>query len=1074
MKKQTVTLISASAGSGKTYRLMQIVADEVSHGLKASGLIAVTYTKKAAEELKTRIGEKLVEEGHLEASRSMSTSRIGTVHSVCAELLKRFAFETGESPRQTIIDEVAAGILFESALNESLTPDQLKVLSSLSTKLSISSGELIDRVRAMAELVRQNNMDDLALQESLKLSLAQINDVLEPASKAKNLDQLAIELKNFAKAFPESPDAQANTGKAHAFTLEMKRKLVDQKSTLTWSDWVKLSKLAPGVKSAAHFEGVIESAKTFLSEPTLREDLALCTATIFEITKQVNEAYNVRKSKLAVVDYADLEQKTLLLLDLKVVREQLASELEVLLVDEFQDTNPVQLAIFLKLSSLCRNTYWVGDLKQSIYKFRGADPALMTSILAELNSGDPVILGDNWRSRPEIVNFANDLFTSAFKTDDIPAKQIVQNPKWKHSLNGDGLVVWESAGKNQGEHAAKLAGGIRDLLSSQRQIVDRETEASRPIRSSDIAILLRSNLECSALSGQLAELGVQSAVSAGLLIAQPEVSLAIAALRFLISSSDTIAAAELALGLGADHNKWFSDALALEQQRRLESGGALNVEGWHPVLAALSSGRSEVSDMSVSEKLDFAIALSSLETRFERSEGGQMRLANLSALRQEARAYEASCQSQLIACTDSGFLNYLDSEEALTPSSAHKDAVNITTYHSSKGLEWPVVIMGSLGKTPHEPSLFEIRVENKDGTSFNVKDPLANRLIAYLEWPFGDQKKVPELEERTKNLPKLEELKQKSDAELRRLLYVGVTRARECLILINDFGKKTVAASSLGVLGEGFEFPKPGQPMLIGKKKHECAHLELEAPAAPLAKSRKKSAVAKTLALPIGEPLKESIRLYMQPSGLTPELTPFLETNVEMGAAVIFGKSLLFNRSAEPTSNIGVPGADVVGTAVHLFLGSDVATDSRDLRLKHADRIVSDWNISQLINAESLVASSDRFRNEVLKRWPKAVIQSEVPVEFELDGSVVRGTMDCIADDGETLIIFDHKTIEKETPVEKVAHKYRLQLAAYAEAARRAYPTRKVQLWLHNPNGWMQEVVLRESIGAQTKSMKQA
>ena len=1063
MKKRDVKLISASAGSGKTYRLMEIVCEEVGAGLKARGLIAVTYTKKAAEELKQRIREKLVESGQIETARSMAASRIGTVHSICADLLKRFAFEDGSSPRQRVIDEIEANRLFEASLNETLKPEHLRDLAGLANKLSMGIGDLVGKVRSIASLARQNDMNEGAMRESIQISIAQIDQVLLPPLASSTLQGLAAELKDFTTKYPDPPDTKKNTAEAHKMVFDLKSKIVDQKRNLPWAEWVRLTKLSPSVKTSDLYAGIIDKAKGFMSNPDLRADLRATIEILFGLAQLAMVSYAQKKQNLGVLDYADLEQKTLHLLNRKEIQEQLASEIDVLLVDEFQDTNPVQLAIFLKLSELCRKTVWVGDLKQSIYRFRGADPILMKSIMDGLDDPNPEILKDNWRSRPEIVAFASDLFSLAFSVDGIPKEQVTQTSKWRHALDGPAIEVWEATGKNKGERALKFCHGVYAYLATGKMIVDRDTEKQRKIRPGDVAILCRSNDECLDISKALNELGLESSVAGGALLEQPEVALALAAYRFLMNSRDTLAAAELTLGLGSDPNGWLGQAL----------DGA-DPTSWHSALQRLSIAREQTTEMSIREKLDLAIALVPLESWVERLEEGEKRLFHLSALRQEAQKYESSCHAAFDPCTDLGFLEFLEEVEPGLPSSAHPDAIHITTYHSSKGLEWPVVILASLEQSPHEASLFGLRVEMKDKARFDPTEPLKNRIIAYLEWPFGGFSSVPELDQRLASAPKMPVLHKESQAELRRVLYVGMTRAREHLILLNNLGKTPIEETVMGALGgkDGkclLQFPTTDNKIKVGTHSHACLRRELALPKDTDHESGDEAdsvPTPKTLMTPVGSPKPGPYQpLYLQPSKLNIAHAPTLSFQVEAGRLSNWGEALLLkNRGALDSANDGEEESskDVIGTAVHLFLGSDLYGEPHVKRLAHATSIINDWAISSAVRAVDLLGASDRFRSAVEGLWPGAKIYREVPMEFELHGSLVRGSVDCLIDAGTELIIVDHKTTSATAPQAiETAGRYRFQLSAYAEAARRAYPDRKISVWLHNPDGWMLEVTLK-------------
>jgi ATP-dependent exoDNAse (exonuclease V) beta subunit len=1033
-----IKLISASAGSGKTYRLMELVHDEVNNGLKANGLLAVTYTKKAAEELKQRIREKLVESGKIDSARSMASARIGTVHSICGEILKRFSFEDGSSPRQKVIDENESARLFENALNEALTDAALKELSEVAWKFGTNTEELISDVRKLALIIRQNNLADAALNESLKLSLAKIQLVTQSPRTTSNQANLVTEMERFLQSYPTPQDTTKTTAAAHKLVEDILAEIKNRNAPLSWYLWVKLSKVKAGAKSDAFFDGVREAARSFVSNGELRSDIEKMINLAFKLAIVASKTFKNKKKNLGVLDYGDLEEKTLALLDKEPVQADLKSELEILFVDEFQDTNPIQLAIFLRLSSLCKKTVWVGDLKQSIYRFRGADPELMKAVLQELGKGKVEVLDANWRSVPEVINFVNELYSASFLVDGVPADQVTQKPKWKHTVQTNGLEVWDGSGKNQGERNQKLANGILALLNEKIKITDRENEEQRELRAGDVSILCRSNVECVQLSEELKGLGIASSVVGGNLLSLPEITLALAAFRYLVNSRDTVAAAEIALALGTDQNEWLQNAI-----------NGNKTDTWNPALARISQARESISEMSIREKLDFALSVIPIDSVIEKMENGDSRTFHISALRQEVKKYEDVCQAAFLPCTDMGFLEYLSKSEPPIPSASHTEAVSILTYHASKGLEWPVVIMASLDKEVREPNLFEVRQEMIAGSKFKLIEPLANRIVTYLPWPFGDNKKVDEVDALIDELPEIGALRYAEESETRRLLYVGMTRAREKLVLFNTI-KKTIEESMLAVLQKDGQallaFDADNSKIVVDKKKFDCTYKATSSVATGTYVGNEKHSIV----LPQGTPLVGDVKpLYLQPSHILEKDFSLFVGEISIGRSFKWGNQKVLKRVKDDAR------ADIIGSAVHLFLGSDNG------KLDHVDTILKNWNLTETLDANELVEASDRLHNTIKELWPSGNVYYEVPMEMSLDGSFIRGAIDCIVVTENEIVVIDHKTLTAtDDKMLEIGNKYKYQLASYATAVQRHFKGKKVSTWIHNPDGWMCEVIL--------------
>ena len=163
---------------------------------------------------------------------------------------------------------------------------------------------------------------------------------------------------------------------------------------------------------------VIRAAQRYEEHPGLRADIEQYTRLLFEFAARTLTLYQERKGERGLLDFVDLEQFTLELLQKPAVAEVIREEFDLLVVDEFQDTNPIQLALFIGLAALVKHgAVWVGDIKQAIYGFRGSDPALMDAVLASVASERMPTLGITYRARPELVQIFNDLFIPAFARD---------------------------------------------------------------------------------------------------------------------------------------------------------------------------------------------------------------------------------------------------------------------------------------------------------------------------------------------------------------------------------------------------------------------------------------------------------------------------------------------------------------------------------------------------------------------------------------------------------------------------------------------------------------------------------
>src|SRR5690606_15624683 len=206
------------------------------------------------------------------------------------------------------------------------------------------------------------------------------------------------------------------------------------------------------------------------------------------------DAYAQRKRELGVIDFVDQEHLFLGLLEKPAVVEALSEELDLLLVDEFQDTSPIQLELFVRLSRIARESVWVGDVKQAIYGFRGSDAELMKAVLAELPAmgGTKEVLGQSRRSRPGLVRLVNGAFGDA-SAPGLSRQEVELAPVRKELVPDAALANWVLNGRNVTERAAALAEGVKALVASGYRVVDPSSGNPRPAHFGDIAVLCKTN-----------------------------------------------------------------------------------------------------------------------------------------------------------------------------------------------------------------------------------------------------------------------------------------------------------------------------------------------------------------------------------------------------------------------------------------------------------------------------------------------------------------------------------------------------------------------------------------------------
>ncbi|MEA3333447.1 MAG: UvrD-helicase domain-containing protein, partial [Pseudomonadota bacterium] len=445
---------------------------------------------------------------------------------------------------------------------------------------------------------------------------------------------------------------------------------------------------------------------------------------VFALAAKTLDAYQEYKREWGVVDFTDQEALTLKLLDMERPARILKEQLDLVLVDEFQDTSPIQLAIFLKLANLARKSVWVGDQKQAIYGFRDADPSLMDAAISGiLQDQEPETLPWSWRSLPDLVDSSSDIFVQAFANQDFPESRVRLAPALKLAQKvPQGLGVyeyWELESKNQPNDALALANLVRGFLADKKNhIRDPKSGQKRRAQGGDMAILCRTHDVCEAVAEALEEQGIEAVLPRSGLLSCPEIILTLAGVRLLVDGKDSLARAEIArlLDNPSDHDAWLQKALS----KPFAQGFDLDL------FTRLEQVKEALHLAAPLELLDAAMTVMRIRNFCPAWGNSELRLANLDSLRALCVTYIEECRGEGRGASPAGRLAYLDSLKAEgTDARAvvqNVDTVQVLTWHGAKGLEWPVTLLFQLEKVfPALPLGVNVVSESK----FSLDDPLA-------------------------------------------------------------------------------------------------------------------------------------------------------------------------------------------------------------------------------------------------------------------------------------------------------------------------------------------------------------
>lgn len=1076
-------VVSASAGTGKTWRLSHDLSRALLDGsARPEGVVAITYTTRAAGELESRIRSVLLEKGRPDLAARVRDGYLGTIHSVCQRLLREFALEAGLSPHLEPIPDSERRHLFDRALAQVVAGKESR-LNQLARRLSVEDWK--DALRRIVEKARENAMDGPALGRSAEASRRTLDALLPRVAVGaadyesrlrSEVARLLPAVRAEAEASPANEASRRRAAAASALAGELRRRGVPP-----WKDQVQLAAALDRKKLAHAAGGFVELVASHVESQGFQADLREAQAELCGLAAGAVEAFAAEKAASRVVDFGDMLALAHQLLARPAVAEALRARLDLVAVDEFQDTSPLQLAVATALGGLARRSIWVGDRKQAIFAFQGSDPELMSAAVDwALQGRPPEVLRTSYRSRPPLVDMVSELFSQALAPLGFPEDQVRLTAA---SLDPGPLAgqpafeAWRWAPARAERDGARIAAseahavaaGVEELLAAPptvRERVEGGPDRLRPASRRDVAVLAFTNDRCRAIAAALRARGIPATVSLSGLGDEPEFLLARAALALLADPADGVAALEVSwLGGGgaADPDGWLSRRLvevadwgrARETAARAgERGPALPLPfGTDARVAALRAARAV--HLSPAEALDRALRAAGIPDLLRTWPEPARRLANLEAVRAEARAYEELCQARGTAATALGLVAHLGElgDEALQATPAAEDAVHVTTWHGAKGLEWPVVVLSQLDHG-REPGAFEVAVEPAD--RFDFAAPLAGRWIRYWPWPYAGLSKGLAFLDAAGRSPEAGRARERHRRERLRILYVGFTRARDLLVAVARVDpKKGPAADALAALDDERGRPrlalpfeeKPGAAELrVGKRAWACRVRDLPG----LPSDRPPAAAAAVTWYDAGA------RVERPPERLNPSSEPAGGTARLVAVAPLAGRRELAARSEDMGR---------VGDAVHAFLAADGGGD-REARRAVAARLLAAHAVPEAIDPGALLEASDALRSWLEVRHPGATWRREWPVRARLGGPAPRlvvGEVDLLLELPHGFVLVDHKSFpggERERD-RKVTGEWAPQLGWYAAVLARALGKPLAAAYVHLPiRGEMAEVEL--------------
>lgn len=1050
-----IQIINAGAGSGKTYQITQEIFTAIAEdGLHPDQIIATTFTRKAAAELSGRIRSRLAEEGQFAAARSMSAALIGTVNSVCGHLLQRYCYEAGITPEVTMLGENESPLVLAEAVSEAAEAQEIEELDRLSFSFGYNDAgwkggaqhNWHDDVRKLIELARSNALAAEDIVHHAELSVEEITALLPHTENSWSELRTAIgdEIER-ALGLIGSEDTTKDTKNAKRLLTQLLRD-VQSGNEVKWSDLERLTDLKTGAKSRDAVEALGTLASDFYGCREYRRDISRYINTVSTLAVRTMDILAHKKRWMGVMDFVDQEAELLHALENPAVISRLKEDFRLLVVDEFQDTSPIQLAIFMKLAAAGLKTIWVGDPKQSIYGFREADPALMQAVLDVLpESSRREPLGSSRRSRPDLVHFSNAVFTRAF-AGTMPGVSVALQPVRSDIFPGQpGVRFWlypHEKGKTKDEYFyTALVAGIQEVLSGKLPVQERsgggaEGEEIRPVRGGDIAVLCRTGSHAEAISGALNTAGIPAVMEQPGLLSTPGGVLVMAAFRFLSDHRDSLCLAEILMLTSEDTDPAI---VVSERIQAVREGRGREWAHNNQLVNILEELRDELQQFSLLSMFDVLVARANLPRLLGRFGDLERVYAHLQQFRSLIAEYSEIAARQGLAASPAGVAVYLqelaEQNEDRQAVSRSDTAVYISTYHGAKGLEWPVVIATDLDSNKDaEPFKTEMR---KHESTLDAEDPLSGRSIRF--WPRLSAKKYGFWSQAIADTAIYDQRSQDQMAEENRVLYVGLTRARDYLILPvrqDSKGKPKLKWFQAAYEANGDSFELPDEAGVHGEM------MEWTGKPIPVRVSLRSLADE-----PDVQPAPNSVSLPTENRGRV-EYPPYrLQAStqaeeiqeMEPVSEWVYGSSL----------SIVAPGkAASLGEAVHALYALTVGRGNK-VPLEEVQQVLLQYGAADRVDADSLSRQAEDFLRWISLQWPHSEVEVETSGNRASGGRVITARLDLLIRTDDEMIIIDHKTLPGLSDLHQTAAQYSGQLSRYKEVVSEAVPERQIRTMLN-------------------------
>lgn len=1131
-------LVSAAAGSGKTAVLVQRVIERLTDPYKpcdADRLLIVTFTNAAAAEMKERISAAigaLLQEDPANAQLQrqqilLNRAHISTIHSFCNELVRENFYKLDISPDFRISDSAEMTLLRQEAMDavmEELYAKEGGNFAMLSDAFSFGWNDrrLMETIETLYDFIRSHPFPERWLDEKEAMYWEDLpvgetlwgSTILDYAQSA--VDYMVTLTQNSLSVMEE--DEKISAAYQEAFLQDLSS-LQELKTRIASKDW---DRIAAGIQgfgfaklkalrgynddplklrvsgSRDGVKAVFKKLSALFSqdEAKCRQDikqLAPIVAELFGAVKLFSRKLEEKKQQKRLADFGDLEHWALKLLVRPVENgwqrtedaQLLAENFDEVMVDEYQDTNEAQDMIFRAISREEQNLFMVGDVKQSIYRFRQAMPEIFLRRKASYQPYDPhkeaypakVVLDKNFRSRHGVTDGVNFVFRQIMSTEMgemeyTREEELVPGASYPERDEGDTelhILTLPKGGDMDVEEAAYIGNLIASMVRRGEPVQDGGKQ--RPATYRDFCVLIRNaNAHGGVYAAKLREMGIPAwSDTAGTFFGTPEVSVALSYLRVIDNPVQDI---PLLSVLVSPIWGFTPDDLAQIRLARKEDSYYFALKDAAEIPGALGERCQAFLDQTEAfRRLAATLPADRLLQRLYEATGypamvqtmrqGDLRLNNLRLLMKYARDYEGSgCQGL------SGFIRFIDrlqeQDSDLVPAAALSESANVVrvmSIHKSKGLEFPVCILANTAR------------------QFNKrKDDILLHPVLGLGMKLRDETRTVQYDTMPREAVSLE-IERGGMSEELRVLYVAMTRAKEKLIMLTSLDDPL---KTLGKLGAQLTDAKAVSPYVVRSAASfsdwilSCA---LRHPSG--GELREKAGVLPGIMLTEGENWKilldpvlerreeEAQRGEAKPAEIDRELTSLLKERfsfvypgeelksvpAKVAASELAGREnekeyAAMSRPAFLSGQTMTPAER--GTALHLYMQfADYRLAKEDPEKQLQFLLKKGFLTREQADAVHLKKIRQFFHSGLYRRMEQSEsVQREIRFTVELPAKevnpeltgdngqepvVLQGAVDCVFQEGGGLILVDYKTdyVKEEG---ELSARYRRQLSLYALA----------------------------------------